>query len=283
MRANGQIIAEVTAVETLPIEAPAATCRRFTDRWRTHPSEETSDTARSLVAAASEQVAAMVDDRAGRSSIHARRSADRIESRARKQLTANNVYGIGAGGELNLNMPVQLGDSTACRLRDTTKDPDLVTATAQLKRLSLADRTGSLDIALDTADTIRPRNSMEKMLAHQLAAVHQSAMTMIETAMKWQGKADPDLIAYGGARGAHPQVANTEAARAYNVAARLMSAYNEGMLTLARFRKGGKQDVRVTHIHQHVQVAPGGQAIVAGNKVRGGKGGRGMPRGRGAK
>ena len=38
----------------------------------------------------------------------------------------------------------------------------------------------------------------------------------------------------------------------------------------ARIRRGGKQTVRVVHVHQHVAVAEGGQAVVAGGNVKGG-------------
>ena len=45
-----------------------------------------------------------------------------------------------------------------------------------------------------------------------------------------------------------------------NTAARLMDAYQRGLLTLDRLRNGGRQMVTV----QHVNVSAGGQAVVAG-------------------
>ena len=45
-------------------------------------------------------------------------------------------------------------------------------------RLELADKAGALEMGLDLADTIQADNSMEKMLVHQMAAVHNSAMRM---------------------------------------------------------------------------------------------------------
>lgn len=35
--------------------------------------------------------------------------------------------------------------------------------------------------------------------------------------------------------------------------------------TLARLRTGGQQTVKVVHVHQHVMVGDGGQAVVAGS------------------
>ena len=53
------------------------------------------------------------------------------------------------------------------------------------------------------------------------------------------------------------------------------------MLALERMRSGGKQHVVVQHIHQHVQVSEGGQAMVAGQVEAGGR--RKAGRGRGGK
>ena len=47
-----------------------------------------------------------------------------------------------------------------------------------------------------------------------------------------------------------------------------MSAiHQQGVLTLQRKRTGGNQQVTVKHIHQQVNVAQGGQAVVAGDEV----------------
>ena len=66
------------------------------------------------------------------------------------------------------------------------------------------------------------------------------------------------------------QLASIEAARLANTAARMMAAYQDGMLALDRIRRGGRQTVKV--IHQHVAVGPGGQAVVAGSMKTGSKG-----------
>jgi hypothetical protein len=55
---------------------------------------------------------------------------------------------------------------------------------------------------------------------------------------------------------------SVQSARVAASAARLMEAYQRGLLTLARIRGGGRQTVTV--IHQHVNVEPGGAAAVAG-------------------
>jgi hypothetical protein len=61
------------------------------------------------------------------------------------------------------------------------------------------------------------------------------------------------------------------ASRLFNSAARMISASQEGLLTLRRLRTGGAQTINV---HQHVSVADGGQAVVAGQIGGGRKRGR---------
>ena len=52
-----------------------------------------------------------------------------------------------------------------------------------------------------------------------------------------------------------------------NASARMMDTYQRALLTLERVRNGGKQTVVV----QHVTVAGGGQAVVAGQVEAGPK------------
>ena len=105
-------------------------------------------------------------------------------------------------------------------------------------------------------------------------------MIATEKGLMWLGRADPDRAQYN--HRIQPQVANTEAARAFDAAARLMQTFQDGLLTLAKIRSGGKQHVTVNHIHQNVQAQDGSQVVVAG-KVKGGTGGRNRVRGRGSK
>jgi hypothetical protein len=45
---------------------------------------------------------------------------------------------------------------------DTVADPDYVTASASRERLELANEAGSLDLALDVADSIQAQDSLRK-------------------------------------------------------------------------------------------------------------------------
>lgn len=190
--------------------------------------------------------------------------AEKADALATMPLSALEVEGVGAGGDMVLHMPMPAGDVEGLRLRDVTKDPSMVTATAQLDRLRLADDAGALDVAIDAADTIQARNSLEKMLAHQMGALHVLTMRQAALAGQWQEKAQMD----GYTSPSHAkQVANVEAARAAASAAKMAQTFQQGLATLHRIRGGGEQ--RVTVVHQHVQVA-GGQVAVAGAITRDG-------------
>jgi hypothetical protein len=136
------------------------------------------------------------------------------------------------------------------RLADTLKVPGVAALDASAHRLELLGRLG-LDctaMALDASDSIEARNSLEKMLAHQLAVAHKTALEITAKASFEENV--------------------TEKARSLNLAARLMEVFQNGLLTLQRLRSGGDQRITV----QHVTVSAGAQAIVGDVKVGGRKG-----------
>src|SRR3954463_16662385 len=162
----------------------------------------------------------------------------------------------GAGGEL---VPTDSGKgATEWRALDTVENPNYVTADASRGRLDLAQQAGALEEALDAADTIEARDSLERMLAHQLATAHVSAMKLSAEMNK---QIDHALVTRGAGEN---ERATLNATRLAGAVGRLMSTYQQGLVTLQRLRSGGKQTVVV----QHVTVNEGGQAVVAG-RVKG--------------
>jgi len=170
---------------------------------------------------------------------------------------------VGAAGEM-----VPTGERAIDRpdLIDTVRSkPDMVTARASLARLDLVAQTGALNLAVDTAEAIKARNSLEKMLAHQIAAAHGLAM-------KFAAKSEQMLgFVTSWDTAARQQVSSIEASRLANSAARMMESFNQGLLTLDRLRNGRQQLVTV----QHVTVGSGGKAIVTGEVSPGGSRRRG--------
>lgn len=129
---------------------------------------------------------------------------------------------------------------------EQNEDPamsDQVVLDARAHRVSLLTRLG-VDCAamgIDAALGVEAENSLETMLAHQLAAAHKSAMDVTGEAFFEEN--------------------TMEKARLLNLAARLMDTFQRGLLTFQRLRTGGEQRVTV----QHVTVSEGGQAAIVGN------------------
>ena len=163
----------------------------------------------------------------------------------------------GNGGEMIAATREVMGSKPG--IVDTVRTrPDMLAATASLNRLDLAADAGVLTQAADAAETIQAGNSLEKMLAHQMAVAHRLAM-------RFATQADEELRSYTASK--HESRA-IEAARLGATVAKLMAAFQGAMLTLDRVRRGGQQTVNV--VHQHVQVTDGAQAVVAGAISSGG-------------
>ena len=161
--------------------------------------------------------------------------AAQMERTAEALLTLTEIPIEGAGGELT----VPSERMSAPGIFDTVKRADMVTLQASHERIGIADEAGVFNLAFDAADAIKARDSVENMLAHQLAASHKHAMKLLADS---ENQRDP-----------------VERARLVNAAARLMAIFQPGMIALGRYRSGGKQTVSVQH--NHVQ---GGQAVITG-------------------
>lgn len=190
--------------------------------------------------------------------------ADRIEAQAREKLPADLVV-YGAGGELVPDSG--FSSATDIAILDTLSRPDAVAADASRDRLDLLEQAGSLTLGLDTADAVQAGDSLERMLAHQLATVHLSTMKMSVQLNRQIERLDV-------ANPRERQNASVEASRLAGAVARLSGTFQAGMTTLQRVRSGGRQTVIVQHTH----INEGGQAVVAGQVegpgVSGGRRGR---------
>jgi len=195
--------------------------------------------------------------------------AERWEAKARTKLPSTQTA-IGAGGEL-----IHLESERDARgLVNTVAEPDYVAVAASRDRLDLADEARSLDLALDAADTIKAQDSLEKMLVHQMAVLHRGVM---KAATLMNQELDAVAIIHESTREAR----NVRACRLAAAISRMSGTYQQGLLTLQRWRTGGAQHVTVKHVHQQVNVTEGGQAVVAGDKIASSSRGRRGINGRG--
>jgi hypothetical protein len=173
------------------------------------------------------------------------------------------------GGEL---VPAETDHRHGGSMRNTVADPSYITADASKSRLDLAFDAGVLETGLDAAETIEARNSLEKMMAHQMAAQHSSIMKLSA-----QLNRCIERMEAGRHNDEARERANIQGTRLAGAIARMSGSYQSGMTTMQRLRSGGTQRVIV----QHVTVSEGGQAVVAGQLETGGPapGGRSRRRG----
>jgi hypothetical protein len=215
------------------------------DKWRcmnclreTLPGRDSTSKSMSKMVAYGHQMREVFDLEAeGSTSAESRSQAEWariIAAEIRKQGTANSMKVARANGEA---LPPQ----TERFLYDTLSVPDLAAVEASFDRTRLLSEQGA-DVAamgVDAANAIQAGNSLEKMLAHQLAAAHKATMEMI-------GSVDPN---------SHDASAHTKRLNAF---ARCMTAYQHGLLTLQKLRQNGNQRITV----QYVNVDNGSRAVI---------------------
>jgi hypothetical protein len=125
-------------------------------------------------------------------------------------------------------------------LVDTLAAPNVISLDASAHRLDLVTRMGTdvAAMALDAADTMVASNSLEKMMAHQMAVLHSTAMTYAGQAALAQDQG--------------------RAVSMMNLALRSMETFQKGLLTIKRLRGTGEQRITI----QHVNVTQGGRAVI---------------------
>jgi hypothetical protein len=242
-----------------------------------HPGKEKPDRFKasdSVLAAARMRVTAHYSGAAGDL-----RVADEMLAQARTKQLPSTRTEIGAGGELIDR------EKVGSHLVDTLANPDCVTAEASRDRLALASQAGSLSLALDAADTFQAQDSLEKMIVHQMTALHYGMMRATALMNKELDAAGGTAIDAAGDKrdltAGEREAANVRACRLAGAISRMSGTFQQGLLTLQRKRMGGNQQVTVKHIHQQVNVTEGGQAVVAGDKVTSRTRGRRRSDGRG--
>lgn len=146
---------------------------------------------------------------------------------------------LGSGGEA-IN-PKHAG------MFNTLTHPTVVALEASSHRTDLLTMLGTdiAAMALDAADTVKAANSLEMMLAHQMAAIHQLSMKMAHRASLIQ---DPVV-----------------SVKTMNAAMKGFSTYQGGLAALRHLRGTQQQHIVV----QHVNIASGGQAMVGNVNTEG--------------
>jgi len=133
------------------------------------------------------------------------------------------------------------------RIKDTLSNPDMIALDASGTRGDLLLSNDILALGLDVSNTIGAANSLDKILAHEIALAHKVAFEQANWAST---ERSPDLQL-----------------KRLNISARMMTVVQQGALALHKLKTGGTQTVVV----QHVNIGQGGQAVI-GNVVSQDKG-----------
>jgi hypothetical protein len=157
--------------------------------------------------------------------------SDDLASQSMALMTPSAPLKTSFGGEV-----IPTVDQGLPGLELALKEPDLLDLEVTIQRTQLADRAGVFEMALEASESVRAKNSIQRMQAHQLALAHKYAMDLMVDASKQR---DPIIKV-----------------KLINCSARLMDAYSKGALALQRLQQGANQIVQV----QHVQV--NGQAVI---------------------
>ncbi len=171
-------------------------------------------------------------------------------------VSAEAEYAIESSAQFAMDEPQRPAGQLVCgealhglnnELVDTLAAPGVVALDASANRLDLLTAVGTdvAAMALDASDTIVASNSLEKMLAHQMAVCHDTAMKYVSRANMQQ---DPQ-----------------HATRMMNLSIRAMETFQKGLLTLKRLRTSGEQHITI----EHVNVSDGGQAVIGNVQPRG--------------
>lgn len=191
------------------------------------------------------------------------------EREADKLLTLPGTPDVGPGGEVvrTHSAPDGYADHDAqkhlrfkrANIRDTLAEgATRIAEEASVRRTDLLMQPSfnAVALAVDAADSIGAANSLEKMLAHQMAVAHEASLRLMDRA-----------LAYEAGGRSMQEGDSVEACRLTNAAARMMSVFQDAALTLQKLRTGGNQTVTV----QHVNVAAGAQAVIGSVQTGGAK------------
>jgi len=178
------------------------------------------------------------------------------EQSRQESASLSKTYQEQAAAFLQLEAPISKGagecinpqPDTPARetIADTLANPTQVSVDASIARTDLLAQVQSniLALGVDAAESIKAKNSLEKMLAHQLALLHSVSMRTMDKALL--------------------QSKGSECVGLMNSCTRMMDTFQRGLLTIQRLRGTGRQ----TFVVKHVTVESGAQAVIGNVKTQ---------------
>ena len=154
---------------------------------------------------------------------------DVMEQEAQALMVPTKPLQTGLGGEII--PPLEDG---LPGLESVLKEPNLLHLGASEQRAQLLEQNKVLELGIETAQDVRADGSAQKMISHQMAAMHARAMTMLAES---EGCKDPDI-----------------AIKKARAAARMVDAFSRSALTLQRLQSGGGQTIQVQYMQVNTMV-----------------------------
>jgi len=161
--------------------------------------------------------------------------ADVMEQEAQALMVPTKPLQTGLGGEII--PPLEDG---LPGLESVLKEPNLLHLGASEQRAQLLEQNKVLELGIETAQDVRADGSAQKMISHQMAALHSRAMSML-------AESEASKI---------PEISIMKA----RAAARMVDAFSRCAMTLQRLQSGGGQTIQV----QYMQV----NALVGGESKK---------------
>ena len=155
--------------------------------------------------------------------------AEEMEREAQAMLIPEQSLQAGLGGEIV--PPIERG---LFGLESVLKEPDLLNLGASEQRANLLERNGVLELGIETAHDAQANGSIQKMISHQMAAMHARAMTLVAESEECR---DPDI-----------------AIKKARASARMVDAFSRAALTLDRLQRGGGQTIQVQYMQVNAMV-----------------------------
>jgi hypothetical protein len=155
--------------------------------------------------------------------------AQEMDKEAQVLLTPSETLQTGLGGEI-----IPPAGAGLPGLESALKQPELLDLEASVQRSDLIERAGVLELGIETAKDNRAVGSVQKMISHQMAALHRRAMTML---------AESEACKI-------PEISIKKA----RASARMVDAFSRCALTLQRLQSGGGQTIQVQYMQVNTMV-----------------------------
>jgi hypothetical protein len=161
--------------------------------------------------------------------------ADVMEQEAQALMVPTKPLQTGLGGEII--PPLEDG---LPGLESVLKESNLLHLGASEQRAQLLEQNKVLELGIETAQDVRADGAAQKMISHQMAALHSRAMNML-------AESEASKI---------PEISIMKA----RAAARMVDAFSRCAVTLQKLQSGGGQTIQV----QYMQV----NALVGGESKK---------------